>query len=91
MRSRKDELVSILCPFQGKKYEKISKKTKKYEKIKFRVFKHLSHNCLILNKLEKPGGRNPCFPATPIIYLSSIDYKDIHQPCDQISINAHLS
>jgi len=35
-----DRLVSILCPFQGKKYEKISKQTKLNEKTKFRVFKH---------------------------------------------------
>jgi len=69
MRSVLGRLVSILCPSLGKKYEKIVKQTKQYEKIKFRVFNSLARNCLLLNNLEKRGGTNPCFPATPLIYL----------------------
>jgi hypothetical protein len=64
MRNYQESLVSILCPSEGKKYEKIAKQTKQYEKKKFRVFKHLARNRLILNKLEKLRGTNPCFPAT---------------------------
>jgi len=57
-------LKAGLCPFQGKKYEKIATQTKEYEKKKFRVFNNIARNCLILNKLKKLGGKNPCFPAT---------------------------
>jgi len=74
MRSLQDRFVSILCPSQGKKYEKIAKQTKQYEKIKFRVFNHLARNYLILKKLVKSGVTNPCFPATLIILLLSITY-----------------
>jgi hypothetical protein len=84
-RSRYDRLVSILCPLEGKKNEKISKQTKQYEKIKTLVFNYIACNCLISNKLDKPGGTNPCFPATPIIYLLSIIYQFYEITFDRIS------
>jgi hypothetical protein len=71
--------VSILCPSEGKKYEKIAKQTKEYEKKKLCVFKQLSRNYLILNKLEKQRGRNPCFPATPILCPSSMELSILQQ------------
>jgi hypothetical protein len=63
MRSLQDRLVSILCPLKVKKYEKIAKQTKQYEKIKLRVFNNIARNCLILNKLEKQGGHESLLPS----------------------------
>jgi hypothetical protein len=71
-------LKAGLCPFQGKKYEKIAKQTKQYEKKKFCVFNHLARICLKINNLQKQWVTNPCFPATLIIYLLSIAYKDFN-------------
>jgi hypothetical protein len=57
---------------------------KQYEKTKLGVLNNIVRNCLILDKLEKHRGKNPCFPASLLKYLISTSYIAIKSPCDQI-------